>query len=165
MYNRGLGKVSGYTLLELVLVLAILGVVLAAAAPSLGGFGAGRKADEAAARFVALTRLARSRAISDGCLYRIVIDTKTSSWWLQVQEIDTFTDVEGPLSSVFSAAEGVTLETSAPMDQALHVIEFDALGRAQTADVFFIGKRKEVAVTCDLPTTDYHVVTDDEVPS
>ena len=45
------GQSRGYTLLELVLVLAILAIALAAVAPSLSAFAAGRKAEDAARQF------------------------------------------------------------------------------------------------------------------
>lgn len=152
----------GYTLLELVLVLAILGVALAAVAPSLRGFGTGRLTSEAAIRFLALTRFARSQAISDGCPYRITIDVANGTCTVQMQEIDSFVDVEG---RSFKAAEGVRLETTAPLDEGVHCIEFDPTGRSGPADVVFVGSRGQVTVTCDLPTDEYRISTDDEVRS
>jgi general secretion pathway protein H len=160
--NRSARRSSGYTLLELVLVLVVLAIVSAMAAPSLRGFGAGRKADEAASQFVSLTRWARTQAIADGCPYRIVIDAAAGTWRVQVQEIDTFIDVDGPLGKQFTAPEGVQVSTNAPAEQGLNVINFDALGRADPADVVFTGPRGEVGVTCELPIDEYHVVTDAE---
>ena len=55
-----------FTLIELVLVMAILIVVLAVSAPSLANFFRGRTLDSEARRFLSLTHYAQSRAISEG---------------------------------------------------------------------------------------------------
>ena len=60
---RGRG---GFTLIELILVMAVLAIVLAIIAPSLGNFFRGRTLDSEARRFVSLTRYAESRAVSEG---------------------------------------------------------------------------------------------------
>ena len=60
------GKVRGFTLLELILVMVILSTVLAMAAPSLSGFFGSRQTHDTAAQILALTQLARSQAISEG---------------------------------------------------------------------------------------------------
>lgn len=55
---------NGFTLIELILVMAVLATVLALAAPTLSGFVKGRSLQEEARRFLALTRYGRSQAIS-----------------------------------------------------------------------------------------------------
>jgi prepilin-type N-terminal cleavage/methylation domain-containing protein len=55
-----------FTLLELLLVLALLAMAVAVAAPSLSRFFAGRSLDSEGRRMVALTRYAQSRAVSEG---------------------------------------------------------------------------------------------------
>ena len=57
---------TAFTLIELVLVMAILIVVLAVSAPSLANFFRGRTLDSEARRFLSLTHYAQSRAISEG---------------------------------------------------------------------------------------------------
>jgi prepilin-type N-terminal cleavage/methylation domain-containing protein len=56
----------GFTLLELLLVLALLAMAVAVAAPSLSRFFAGRSLDSEGRRMLALTRYAQSRAVSEG---------------------------------------------------------------------------------------------------
>lgn len=56
----------GFTLLELIVVMALLSTVFAIAAPQLGRFMSGRSIDEECRRLLALTRFARSEAISRG---------------------------------------------------------------------------------------------------
>ena len=54
------------TLIELILVMALLVVVIALLAPTLGNFFRGRTLESEARRFVALSHYARSRAVSEG---------------------------------------------------------------------------------------------------
>jgi len=56
----------GFTLIEIILVLAVLATVLAVSAPSLGRFFRGRSLDSEAHRLLALTRHAQDRAVSEG---------------------------------------------------------------------------------------------------
>ncbi|MFM8359950.1 MAG: Tfp pilus assembly protein FimT/FimU [Verrucomicrobiota bacterium] len=57
---------AGFTLIELILVMAMLVVVLALVAPSLGNFFRGRAVDSEARRLLSLTRYAESRAVAEG---------------------------------------------------------------------------------------------------
>ena len=63
-----------FTLVELILVLALIAVVLTIATPSLSGFAASRQTGDAARRLSALGRLASSRAAAQGRACRMVID-------------------------------------------------------------------------------------------
>ena len=57
---------SAFTLIELILVMAMLAAVIAVAAPSLSRFFKGQALDSEANRLLALTRYAQSRAVSEG---------------------------------------------------------------------------------------------------
>ena len=57
---------DGFTLLELILVLALLGVAVAIVTPRMSGFASGRAFDSETRRLLALTHAARSRAIAEG---------------------------------------------------------------------------------------------------
>ena len=101
-----------YTLLELVLVLAIIASTLAMAAPALSGFARGRRAEEAARQFVALTRWARSQAVTDGVAYKLVVDPAAGQWKLNIHDAatDSFTESTGPFGRVFKVPEGVEIQ-------------------------------------------------------
>jgi len=60
------GRRHGFTLIELILVMAMLAAIFAIAAPSLSKFFRGRVLDSEARRFLALTRLGQNRAVSEG---------------------------------------------------------------------------------------------------
>lgn len=74
-----------FTLIELMLVMAILLVVLAVSFPSLRGFFRGRHLDHEARRFVSLTRYAQNRAISEGYPMVLWVDVKAGAYGMQAQ--------------------------------------------------------------------------------
>src|SRR5207249_2115896 len=55
-----------FTLIELILVMALLAIVLAVSAPALSTFFQGRTLDSEVRRFLSLTRYGQSRAVSEG---------------------------------------------------------------------------------------------------
>lgn len=74
-----------FTLIELMLVMAILLVVLAVSFPSLRGFFRGRHLDHEARRFISLTRYAQNRAISEGYPMVLWVDVKEGTYGMQAQ--------------------------------------------------------------------------------
>jgi len=77
---------SGYTLLELLLVLAIMSIFLAAAAPSMHGFLSSSKLEGKASRVAADMRLVRQSAISSGQDCRLVFHLEENCYILQLPE-------------------------------------------------------------------------------
>lgn len=72
-----------FTLIELILVMAMLLTVIAVAAPSLSKFFRGRTLDSEARRFLSLTRYGQSRAVSEGVPVLLWIDAKEGTYGLQ----------------------------------------------------------------------------------
>lgn len=75
-----------FTLIEFILVMALLAVVMAMAAPSLSNFFRGRKLESEARRFVALTRYAQNRAVSDGLPMILWVDRTEGTYGLREQD-------------------------------------------------------------------------------
>src|SRR5215475_2100789 len=75
-------RYSGFTLLELVLVMLIACTALAIAAPKMSGWSNAGKLRNLADQFITLTRYARTNAISEATIYRIQIDTQGGKFWL-----------------------------------------------------------------------------------
>lgn len=101
----------GFTLLELVLVMLLLTIIMATAAPSLSNFARGRKSKDAAQNIVALARYARGQAISEGVTYRLHVDPRQNAYWLAKQEGGTFIPIESDFGQHFELPEGVHMET------------------------------------------------------
>jgi type II secretion system protein H len=79
------GRRHGFTLIELVLVMAMLLIVLAVAFPSLREFFRGRDLDSEARRFLSLTHYGQSRAVAEGVPMLLWIDEKQGAYGLQAQ--------------------------------------------------------------------------------
>ncbi|MDB6110137.1 MAG: hypothetical protein JWR69_1887 [Pedosphaera sp.] len=74
-----------FTLIELILVMALLTVVIGIAAPKLSKFFRGRTQDAEAGRFLSLTHYGQSRAASEGVPMTLWIDARNGTYGLQQQ--------------------------------------------------------------------------------
>lgn len=81
-----------FTLIELVLVLAILSTVLAVAAPSLARFFRGRNLDSEAYRLVALSRYGQTRAAAEGVPMLLWFEDKLQRYGLRADPVWTRND-------------------------------------------------------------------------
>ncbi|MCI0537452.1 MAG: GspH/FimT family pseudopilin [Verrucomicrobiales bacterium] len=83
--NADLRRGAAFTLIELILVMAMLLIVLGVAFPSLKGFFQGRNIDAEARRFLSLTKYGQSRAVSEGVPMMLWIDAPRKAYGLQAQ--------------------------------------------------------------------------------
>jgi type II secretion system protein H len=81
--NRSSNRFAGFTLIELILVMALLIIVIAVAAPSLQGFFKGRNLDSEARRLLGLTHYGQSRAVSEGIPMLLWVDWKDKTYGLR----------------------------------------------------------------------------------
>jgi prepilin-type N-terminal cleavage/methylation domain-containing protein len=75
---------SGFTLLELILVLLILAVAAAMVVPSLSNFALGRSTENTAQQILNLALYARSQCVSEARTYHMNFDTTAGQIWLTV---------------------------------------------------------------------------------
>jgi prepilin-type N-terminal cleavage/methylation domain-containing protein len=156
---------GGFTLLELIVVLGLVGVLLTLAAPSLKGFLASRQTADAAAQVLALTQLAGSRAAAQGTVYRLNIDPQTGTYWLSTQQAGSFVDLGDEFGRRFRFPEGTTVRVVSPAGgSAQPYVEFYPNGRTQEATIELTGRQGEVySVVCDSVTEAFHIVAPTEV--
>ena len=76
---------SGFTLIELILVMTILTIAVSITAPALANFFRGRTLDSEARRFLSLTRQGQSRAVAEGMPMELWIDSKQNTFGLEAQ--------------------------------------------------------------------------------
>ena len=81
-----------FTLMELLLVLALLAIAVAVAAPSLSRFFHGRALDSESRRMLALTRYAQSRAVSEGVPMVMWFKPDESTYGVQAESTYSGTD-------------------------------------------------------------------------
>jgi Tfp pilus assembly protein FimT len=121
-------KAAGFTLIELILIMAILVICFGVTFPSLKRFFQGRIVDHEARRLLALTRYAQNRAVTEGIPMVVWLDEQNRRYGLepasgftlendrQAQEYqldDTLTfEVEQNRRSSFLSASGMNGRTS-----------------------------------------------------
>ena len=98
---------NGFTLVELILVMALLAIVLAISAPTLSRFFKSRNLDLEARRFMALTRAAQSRAVSEGVPMVLWLETKSRAYGLNADK--SFVE-EDPKAEQFAVDETLEVE-------------------------------------------------------
>src|SRR5262249_50778526 len=72
-----------FTLIELVLVMAVVVIAIAITAPKLANFFRGRTLDSEARRLLALTHAGQSRAVSEGIPMRLWVDAEQRTYGLE----------------------------------------------------------------------------------
>ena len=105
--RRELNRTDAFTLIELILVMAMLLIVFGVAFPSLKGFFRGRHLDSEARRFLSLTRYAQSRAVAEGIPILLWIDARRGMYGLQAQP--TYTEADRNAVN-FNVSDDVQLE-------------------------------------------------------
>ena len=131
---------SAFTLIELILVMALLTVVISLTAPRLSRFFHGRTLDSEARRLLALTRSGQSRAVSEGVPMDLWVDTEQGTFGLEAEpsyetsdpkavdfELDSGLQLEVVAKTVVTTANTVTMGrnqqtsiTSAPRVSLVH---------------------------------------------
>jgi type II secretion system protein H len=102
---------AAFTLVEMILVMAIMVVLLSVIFPSLKGFFRGRNLDNEARRFLSLTRYGQSRAVAEGVPVELWINPRQGSYGLQA--VSGFTETQtNPMN--FNLDETIQITFSAP---------------------------------------------------
>lgn len=149
---------SGFTLLELVLVLAILTLVVAMIAPSLQGFAAGRSGRNLATNLLSLTRYARTQAISEGRVYRLNIDPAGRKAWLTAESGATFAAPENDYGREVEVPESSTLTTDLRATDAGVFVQFYPGGRCDVASFQITDRFGEtISLASESPTQMYRI--------
>ncbi len=154
------GRTTGFTLLELILVMLILSTVLAMAAPSLRGFFGSRQSQDTAAQILALTQFARSQAISEGIVYRLNFDTKDRVYWLTAWKSGAFEELTTEFGQIFTLPKDMAMELEDVEEEDGDVyVEFTPQGTITAATIRLIDRRgNALEVTCPTVTESFSIV-------
>jgi type II secretion system protein H len=79
----GFPAARAFTLIELLLVMALLTIVISISVPSLSNFFRGRNLDSEARRLLSLTRHGQSRAVSEGIPMVLWVDVENRTYGLE----------------------------------------------------------------------------------
>lgn len=110
--NRASGSARGdraFTLIELMLVMAMLLIVIGVSAPSLSKFFRGRTLDSEARRFLALTRYGQSRAVAEGVPMVLWMDAKQGTYGLE--QDPAFNDQDDK-AKAFELGKNITIQAA-----------------------------------------------------
>ena len=126
LVRRSLGG-GGFTLIELIFVLALLAICAIFVTSSMGSFFRGRVLNFEARRMLSLTHYAQSRAVSEGVPVILWIDTANSTYGLTVQS--SFNDTDGDTHAVtYTTDPSLTLETPTGVVAAVSEQDDEKLG-------------------------------------
>ena len=145
------------------MVMAILCVVVAMAAPSIREFGRGRGGVDCAAQIIALTRWARTQAVTEGAVYRLNFDAANRSYWVTVERYGYFESPGSEFGRLFTAPDSVErMECTAPYTPDGQYVQFWPTGRTDPGSIRLTDSRGEVTeIVCRSATELFHVVNPD----
>jgi Tfp pilus assembly protein FimT len=86
MRTRTANAIAAFTMIELILVMALLVIAVAVTLPSMQRFFRGRTLDSEGRRFLTLTRYGQTRAVSEGIPMTLWIDPIQGSYGLEAQK-------------------------------------------------------------------------------
>lgn len=122
------GRARGFTLIELIFVMALLAIAASFVAPRMTSFFRGRALSLEAQRMLSLTHYGQSRAVAEGVPVVMWIDTRNSSYGLSVQAGYTDTDEQ---SRTYVAESTLTLETPQADQAPVSELGDEKLGLAE----------------------------------
>ncbi len=161
-------KSDGFTLLELILVLAVISVVLTLCTPVLRGFFESRQTSDAAQNLLAMTKWARSQAVTRGSPCRLNFDTNAGCYWLTVQDGGRFVPIRTDIGRRFQLPAGADVRLIIDGNEALGdscCIQFGPTGRSDQAIIEIRGcQGDQYQVKCLSPCEPFRVITPLEAP-
>jgi prepilin-type N-terminal cleavage/methylation domain-containing protein len=168
---------SGFTLIELVLVMLVLCIILGMAVPQLRGFLAGSAARDSATQVIALAQYARAKSAAESVVYRLSFDVQNGEYWLSADAADgtgQFTQLGNDFGQTFKLPEGmrVTLErvgttnvTSSSSTASASDIEFrpDGTSDAVVIRLTEANTNIETLIAAPAPTESFRITTAQEM--
>jgi type II secretion system protein H len=109
-----------FTLIELILILALLVIITSLVAPAMQNFIRGRALDAEARRFISLTRGAQSRAVSEGMSIMLWVDEKSSTYGVEEETPDKNGDTKAETLTLDDTLQIAVLTTGAGAQTTLH---------------------------------------------
>jgi prepilin-type N-terminal cleavage/methylation domain-containing protein len=153
-----------FTLLELVIVMALIAILAAIAVPSLSNFNKGRKLSNVTTQLIAVANSARAHAMTDGVVYRLNFDLGAKRYWLTLQQ-DDGSFVNGDEQDLnYTIPDGIDIATDIPQQSDGTYVEFQPSGRVTTATIRLVdtnsGQENDIG---SLSATEiFHVFNDTE---
>lgn len=134
-------------------------VAMAIVAPSFRGFSDSSRFNDAARQLVAMARLARDQAVTEGRIYRMNIDPQAGTYWLTMQEEGQFVELGTDFGAVFHVPQGTQITLHRQVESDSSTIDFFPNGRAEMATIQLTDSRgRQVQVGCLSPAELFKVL-------
>jgi len=153
---------TGFTLIELILVLVIMATTLALVSPSLHGWNRGAELRDAGDHFMATVRYARTQAIATSQTYRLTVDSRSGTYQLTVLQGTDYVPLGNELGRQLSVPEGTKIDLSGLDGKAMEYMEFYPSGRTDPARIKIWNEqtKDEIQIECPAPAAEFRFVTD-----
>ncbi|MCE5228399.1 prepilin-type N-terminal cleavage/methylation domain-containing protein [bacterium] len=140
---RSARTTNGVTLIELILVMAVLATMLAVAAPAMGRFFAGRRMVEESRRVYALVRYARNAAIERSARAEMWIEPETGKYGLDLTAVAGQEEAAQPIEWQLDDKLHFDIDSDAVVENGRVTILFLPDGTTDEAAASRIGIREE----------------------
>ena len=110
---------KGFTLIEIMIVLALIAILSSIAMPSLRGFAASARLKSTAHAIRDILNFARDMAITERAAYLVVFDLTTNRYWLASNETFNLADPSTPVTASPSSLQPAQQPTTAQGTTAL----------------------------------------------
>ena len=151
-----LGRTTrGFTLLELILVMLIIGLMLTVVVPSMGGLLKSQRLDQCARTIAGLLKEARVRAAGEVKPYRLVIETEDNTCWLEALTSQGFERPEASHGKILELGDDMLLALEGGTEEGTRLmVRVEPDGMAELAQFTITRKQdgKQLAVYCRTPT-------------
>lgn len=138
---------GGFTLLELVVVMALAGLIIALVIPRLGGTLEGLKVRMASRQVAALFRTARVQAISGGKVAVVTVDPRGGQLWMQGQGQGG--QVERRLGLPSGVRVALLDERNRPLGDRGGQVRFTPRGGSDGANLALSGWGRQIQIVVD----------------
>jgi|ERR1700722_11592886 len=155
---------NAFTLIELLMVMAIIAIVAALLAPRLVGFTLGRSSSNTARMIVSLTNYARSQAISEGRTYRLNFDSAAKQFFLTAQDGAQYDAPNNDFGQKVTLPDGITAAVQFPQEQDGAYVQFQPTGRTEQAQIRLTDQLSRITeIDCGSPTELFRILPASEV--
>jgi general secretion pathway protein H len=153
----------GFTLLELIVVMSIVCISLATVAPVLRGFWEGGQLRNQALQILALTKWARTQAVTTAKVHALRFDTGERTYRLEIAEGLMYVPVTSDMGRTFVAPEEYELEVTVIPGGERNCIRFYPDGRSDGIRIRVISPGNELIVLETRSPTSPFVLLGDEL--
>jgi prepilin-type N-terminal cleavage/methylation domain-containing protein len=152
----------GFTLLELIVVMLILCISLATVAPTLRGFWDGGQLRNSALQILALTRWARTQAVTSTRVHALRFDPGERTYRLEAAEGLTFLPIPSDFGRLFTAPEEYEIEVTVVPGAERNCIRFYPDGRSDGIRIRIIAPENgEIRLEARSPTEQFVLIGDE----